>query len=141
MFGGAGAADLGAALQRFGQLLSTSSGPVHWQLAHDTARQVVAAEGDPSVSSVERAAVAEAFEIAEVWLDDATTLPSAGHLTRRRWSRAEWVEQTLPRWKSWSCRWPSAWPKPRQMRCPVRCPKRCGRWPRRYGHDGTDVRA
>jgi len=99
MFGGAGAADLGAALQRFGQLLSTSSGPVHWQLAHDTARQVIAAEGDPSVSSVERAAVAEAVEIAEVWLDEATTLPSAG-ITVRAWSRAEWVEQTLPRWKS-----------------------------------------
>ncbi len=99
MFGGAGAADLGAALQRFGQLLSTSSGPVHWQLAHDTARQLVAAEGDPSVSSIDRASVTEAVEIAEVWLDDATTLPSAG-ITAQAWSRSEWVEQTLPRWKS-----------------------------------------
>lgn len=99
MFGGAGAADLGAALQRFGQLLSTSSGPVHWQLANDTARQLIAAEGDPSVSSVERAAVSEAVEIAEVWLDEATTLPSVG-VTAQAWSRAEWVEQTLPKWKS-----------------------------------------
>lgn len=98
MFGGAGAADLGAALQRFGQLLSTSSGPVHWQLAHDTARQLVAAEGDPSVSSLERASVSEAVEIADVWLNEATTLPSAG-ITARAWSRSEWVEQTLPRWK------------------------------------------
>lgn len=99
MFGGAGAADLGAALQRFGQLLSTSSGPVHWQLAHDTARQLVAANGDPSVSSVERAAVVEAVEIAQVWLDDKTSLPSVG-VTAQAWSRAEWVEQTLPRWKA-----------------------------------------
>lgn len=99
MFGGAGAADLGAALQRFGQLLSTSSGPVHWQLAHDTARQLVAAEGDPSVGSVERAAVSEAVEIAQVWLDDATTLPSTG-ITTQAWSRSEWIEQTLPRWKA-----------------------------------------
>ncbi|MCZ3385913.1 MAG: zinc-dependent metalloprotease [Actinomycetia bacterium] len=99
MFGGAGAADLGAALQRFGQLLSTSSGPVHWQLAHDTARQLVAADGDPSVSTVDRAAVTEAVEIAEVWLDDATTLPSVG-VTALAWSRSEWIEQTLPTWKS-----------------------------------------
>ncbi len=99
MFGGAGSADLGAALQRFGQLLSTSSGPVHWQLAHDTARQLVAAQGDPSVSTADRAAVAEAVAIAEVWLDDATTLPSTG-ATAQAWSRADWVEQTLPLWKS-----------------------------------------
>ena len=99
LLGGAGGADLGAALQRFGQLLSTSSGPVHWQLAHDTARQLVAAEGDPSVSAIERAQVTEAVEIAEVWLDDATTLPSTG-ATPRAWSRSEWIEETLPRWKS-----------------------------------------
>ena len=99
MLGGMGAADLGAALQRFGQLLSTSSGPVHWELAHDTARQVVAAEGDPSVTPAERAAVIEAVELAELWLDDATALPSAT-TSVEAWSRAEWIEQTLPRWKS-----------------------------------------
>ncbi|MEO8107110.1 MAG: zinc-dependent metalloprotease [Actinomycetes bacterium] len=99
MFGGAGSADIGAALQRFGQLLSTSSGPVHWQLAQDTARQLVAADGDPSITSAERAAVAEAVQIAEVWLDDATTLPSTG-LAPQAWSRAEWIDQTLPRWKT-----------------------------------------
>jgi len=99
LFGGAGSADIGAALQRFGQLLSTSSGPVHWQLAHDTARQQVAAEGDPSMTAGDRAAVTEAVEIAEVWLDDATSLPSTG-ATPQAWSRAEWIDQTLPRWKS-----------------------------------------
>jgi putative hydrolase len=99
LLGGAGGADLGAALQRFGQLLSTSSGPVHWQLAQDTARQLVASAGDPSVSTIERAQVTEAVEIAEVWLDDATALPSTG-ATPHAWSRAEWIEGTLPRWKS-----------------------------------------
>ncbi|HUV48835.1 MAG TPA: zinc-dependent metalloprotease, partial [Actinomycetes bacterium] len=99
MFGGADSADIGAALQRFGQLLSTSSGPVHWQLAHDTARQLVAADGDPSITAAERSAVAEAVAIAEVWLDEATTLPSTG-ITPQAWSRAEWIDQTLPRWKA-----------------------------------------
>ena len=99
MFGGADSADIGAALQRFGQLLSTSSGPVHWQLAHDTARQLVAADGDPSITAAERSAVAEAVKIGEVWLDEATTLPSTG-ITPQAWSRAEWIDQTLPRWKA-----------------------------------------
>lgn len=99
MLGGMGAADLGAALQRFGQLLSTSSGPVHWDLARDTARQVVAAEGDPSVTPAERAAVIEAVALADLWLEDATALPSAT-TSVEAWSRAEWIEQTLPRWKT-----------------------------------------
>lgn len=99
MLGGLGSADLGAALQRFGQLLSTSSGPVHWELARDTARQVVAAGGDPSVTEAERAAVAESVAIADLWLDEATALPSASN-TVEAWSRAEWIERSLPRWKT-----------------------------------------
>ncbi|MFL6287543.1 MAG: zinc-dependent metalloprotease [Actinomycetes bacterium] len=101
MLGGSGmsGADLGAALQRFGQLLSSSSGPVHWELAHDTARQVVAAKGDRSVNSLDRGAVTEAVDVAEVWLDDATALPRTS-ATVEAWSRSEWIEETLPRWKA-----------------------------------------
>lgn len=99
MLGGMGTADLGAALQRFGQLLSTSSGPVHWDLARDTARQVVAAEGDPSVTSAQRAAVADAVALADLWLDDATALPSASR-SIEAWSRSEWIERSLPHWKA-----------------------------------------
>ena len=99
LFGAAGGADLGAALQRFGQLLSTSSGPVHWDLARDTARQVVAASSDRSVTSLEKAAVTEAVEVAEVWLDESTSLPRRA-TTAVAWSRAEWVEATLPQWRS-----------------------------------------
>jgi putative hydrolase len=91
--------DLGAALQRFGQLLSSSSGPVHWELAHDTARQVVAADEDRSTTPLDRAAVADAVDVADVWLDDATALPRTS-ATAVAWSRAEWVEETLPRWKA-----------------------------------------
>ena len=96
---GMSGADLGAALQRFGQLLSSSSGPVHWELAHDTARQVVAADGDRSVNSLDRAAVTEAVDVAEVWLDEATALPRTS-ATAVAWSRSEWIEETLPRWKA-----------------------------------------
>ena len=97
--GGMAGADLGAALQRFGQLLSSSSGPVHWELARDTARQVVAADGDPSVNSLDKAAVSEAVDVADQWLDHVTVLPRAPSQAAA-WSRSEWVELTLPRWKA-----------------------------------------
>jgi hypothetical protein len=101
LFGAAGGApqDLGAAFQRLGQLLSWQGGPVNWDLARDVARQAVAAAGDRSVSGAERMEVADAMRLAELWLDAATALP-AGATSASAWSRAEWVEATLPAWKS-----------------------------------------
>ena len=96
MFGGAGG-DIGAALQRLGQLLSWQGGPVNWDLARDTARQAVAAAGDRSVSAAERDAVIDALRLAELWLDPVTTF-AAGITSADAWSRAEWVERTLPAW-------------------------------------------
>lgn len=73
-------------------------GPVNWQLAHDMARQAVSEYGDSSVGGAEQRAVADAVRLADVWLEEHTTLPAA--TTRAvAWSRAEWVEGTLPVWK------------------------------------------
>lgn len=98
--GGAGAnPDLGAIFSQLGRMLSNPSpGPVHWELARDTARQVLAAEGDPSVTDGERAAVEEALRLAELWLDAVTAWPS-GVAHASAWSRSEWVEQTIPQWR------------------------------------------
>lgn len=98
MFGATDPAQLGAAFQRLGQLLSYEGGPVNWELAHEVARQVVAAGGDRSVLASESAAVAEAVRLAELWLDPVTALP-AGATQAVAWSRAEWVEATLPAWQ------------------------------------------
>lgn len=90
--------DLGELLQQLGRALSSGeTGPVNWTLAHDTARQVVAAEGDRTVADAERRAVEDATRLAEVWLDPTTTLP-AGTTSSRAWSRSEWIEGTLPTW-------------------------------------------
>jgi putative hydrolase len=92
---------LGAALQHLGRMLSFSGGPVNWELGRDTARQAAATAGDTpdrSVSDADRRAVADAVRLAELWLDPVTTLP-AGASGTLAWSRAEWVEQTLPGWK------------------------------------------
>jgi putative hydrolase len=95
--------DLGAAFQQLGQMLSYDGGPVNWDLARNVARQTVAQGGpggsrDASVGSQERAQVEEALRLADLWLDSVTSLPS-GAGTAVAWSRAEWVEATLPVWR------------------------------------------
>ncbi|MBV2353161.1 zinc-dependent metalloprotease [Streptomyces sp. J2-1] len=103
MFGSMNPTDLGAAFQQLGQMLSYEGGPVNWDMAKQIARQTVSqgtADGvkDASVGGAERAWVQEAVRLADLWLDDATSLPS-GAGTSVAWSRAEWVEATLPAWK------------------------------------------
>lgn len=97
------ASDLGAAFQKLGQMLSYEGGPVNWEMAKDIARQTVAAGAqdgskDASVGPHDRASVEEAVRLADLWLDGVTSLPS-GSGTAVAWSRAEWVESTLPVWK------------------------------------------
>ncbi|MFC7304956.1 zinc-dependent metalloprotease [Streptomyces monticola] len=103
MFGNMNPNDLGAAFQQLGQMLSYEGGPVNWDMAKQIARQTVSqgtADGtkDTSVGPAERGAVEEAVRLADLWLDGATSLPS-GAGTAVAWSRAEWVEATLPVWQ------------------------------------------
>ncbi|MFC1417366.1 zinc-dependent metalloprotease [Streptacidiphilus cavernicola] len=103
LFGAMNPGDIGAAFQQLGQMLSFDGGPVNWELAKDLARQAVvqpAEDGskDRSVGESERTAVAEAVRLADLWLDSATSLP-VGANSAVAWSRAEWIEATLPAWK------------------------------------------
>jgi len=66
-------------------------------LATDIARKTVAAEGDALASGSDGRAAAEAVQVAGLWLDAATDLATPG-LTGVAWSRAEWVEATMPVW-------------------------------------------
>jgi len=79
--------------------MSYQGGPVNWDLAKNTARQTIVAKGDPSVLDNQRVAVVEAVRLADLWLEDATSLPS-GIRTIKAWSRSEWVEATMPVWKT-----------------------------------------
>jgi hypothetical protein len=106
LFGG-NPGDIGAAFQRLGQLLSWQGGPVNWDLARDLARQAVAAAGDHSVSAAERDEVLDAMRLAELWLDPVTSF-AAGVTSANAWSRAEWVEQTLPGCRAKAARWASS---------------------------------
>jgi putative hydrolase len=88
--------DISNALHRFADMLSWQGGPVNWDLAKDVARQAAAGD-DPSIGPAEQAAVADAIRLAELWLDPTTSFPAAT-TSARAWSRAEWIEATLPTW-------------------------------------------
>jgi putative hydrolase len=85
------------ALRQFADLMAYQGGPVNWDLAKNIARQTVAAKGDASVLDVDRSKVGEALRLADLWLEEATELPT-GIRTVQAWSRSEWVEATLPVW-------------------------------------------
>src|SRR5215467_16064917 len=89
---------LAEALRQVADLMAYQGGPVNWDLAKNTARQAVAASGDPSVLDNQRTAVVEAVRLADLWLEDATWMPS-GIRSIKAWSRSEWAEATMPVWK------------------------------------------
>lgn len=95
---GAGMPDLSALMGQMQAMMQPYDGAVNWNLAKDIARRAVAQEADPSISSAEDTRISDALRLADHWLDSATELPS-GVSTTVGWSRAEWIEQTLPVWK------------------------------------------
>ena len=78
---------------------STDEGPFNVALATDTARKTVSAAGDASVSDATVRQVAQAAQVAELWLDEVTAFEAPG-ITTHAWSRAEWVEATMPTWRT-----------------------------------------
>src|SRR4051812_2138196 len=95
---GAGMPDLSALMGQVQAMMQPHEGAVNWNLAKDIARRAAAQEPDPSISSAENSRVSDALRLADHWLDSATQLPS-GVSTTVGWSRAEWIEQTLPVWQ------------------------------------------
>nr|WP_204058043.1 zinc-dependent metalloprotease [Microbispora corallina] len=91
---------IAAAMRQFADMLSASpdAGPVNWEMAKNIARHAVVAEGDPSVMEGERRQIVEALNLADLWLNEVTTLPS-GVVNPQAWSRSEWIEKTVPVWK------------------------------------------
>lgn len=80
-----------------GAMSSGDGSPVNWKLAQDSARQAAAGD-DPSVTTARAAAISEAGRLADMWLDQATSF-EASPSGFSSYSRAQWVEKTLPRWK------------------------------------------
>ena len=72
--------------------------PFNLELATDVARKTVAAQGDSSIGNAARLEIEQAVQIATLWLSDVTDL-SAVDGAVHAWSRAEWVDQTMPMWR------------------------------------------
>ena len=90
-------AQMVAQMQRL--MAAGGDGGVNWEMAHELARQQAVVGGDPSLGASEIRTVTDAFSVAELWLDAVTDLPPAA-APARAWSRAEWVEATLPTWRT-----------------------------------------
>ena len=98
-------------LRQFADMMAAQPGPgdkpgsgagqgsgINWDMAKNIARHTVSQGGDSSVGPVVSAQVAEAVRLADLWLNEATPLPS-GVQSAEAWSRAEWVERTMPTWE------------------------------------------
>jgi putative hydrolase len=101
MFGGLASGDMSGLAAVFGQMqrmFAPHEGAVNWGYSRELARQVVAQHPDRSPDAGDNARLADAARLAEHWLDGVTDLPAASS-TVVAWSRAEWVEASMPIWK------------------------------------------
>ena len=89
-----------AMMRRFMPADGMSEETVVWDTVRQMARHLVSSLGpDPSGGSRASRQVSEAVHLAELWLSEATVLPPMA-MTPVAWSRAEWIEATLPAWKA-----------------------------------------
>ncbi|APU13056.1 MULTISPECIES: zinc-dependent metalloprotease [Actinoalloteichus] len=94
---------LGQMFSQLGQMFSQASqgggGPVNYDLAKQLAFQHLDSQGRRETpTSAQRTAASDAVRLAELWLDESTTLPVGARLVEV-WSAKQWVEQTLPTWQ------------------------------------------
>jgi putative hydrolase len=98
--GAAGLPNDPAAIQQLlGQLqnaLLNPGGGINWDLAAQQAR-TLAGEGAHAVTPAERSALDQAFNVAALWLDEATTVAGLS-APPELIGRAEWARQTMPLW-------------------------------------------
>ena len=91
-------ASIQAAMAHVRRLMQAGGdGPVNQVIAHDVARQAAMVGGDPTMTGADADLVRAAFRTAELWLDVVTNFAPATN-PPKVWSRAEWVEATLPTW-------------------------------------------
>ena len=100
--GGDGNNELADMLENMGRMLRNggdpSGGSVNWTSAHTASAQALQAAGDPEITSNDKERLRAAADIADLWLNSATALPSAGH-TINAVTRTEWLATTFDSWK------------------------------------------
>jgi putative hydrolase len=88
---------MGLLQQQMQQMFGAQTPQDRMTMSTDVARKTVAGDLDPTVTAAQQREVDEAVRVAQLWIDPVTTLdpPSGGGVA---WSRAEWVEATMPTW-------------------------------------------
>lgn len=98
--GAAGLPNDPASIQKLlGQLqnaLANPGGGINWDIAEQQAR-TLAGDGAHTVTPAERATLDQAFNVAGLWLDQATSVAGLSG-TPELIGRAEWARQTMPLW-------------------------------------------
>lgn len=70
-------------------------------VVRDTAKKFVHAQGSQPIGTKDVTVVDNAFEIADLWLNEATVFPATtGNASQRSVSRLDWVDETLKGWQS-----------------------------------------
>ena len=94
--------DLAAMFENLGRMLrnrgSENNDSVDWETANKASRQTLNKDGNPEITPEQRSAVESANELAEIWLNDATSFPSLG-LPLVASTRSEWLDKTFNVWK------------------------------------------
>ena len=94
--------ELADMLENMGRMLRNggdpSGGSVNWTSAHAASDQALNKSGDPAINESENEKLRSAADLADLWLNDATTIPSAGH-TINGVTRTQWLASTFDSWK------------------------------------------
>jgi len=70
-------------------------------VVRDTAKKFVQAQGSQPVGTSDVIVVNNAFELADLWLNEATVFPATtGNTSHRSVSRLDWVDETLKGWQA-----------------------------------------
>lgn len=89
-------ASLAALMAQLQQALANSADGIDWSVATRQGEQHAAAH-ERQIENPEREAFAHAASLAELWLDEATSLGTTGAAPRLL-TRRQWVSQTMPVW-------------------------------------------
>jgi putative hydrolase len=85
----------------FSQGLQGSQEVLPPSVVRDTAKKFVQTQGSQPIGTKDVTVVDNAFEIAEIWLNEATVFPATtGNTSQRAVSRLDWVDQTLKGWQA-----------------------------------------
>lgn len=94
--------ELADMLENMGRMLRNggdpSGGSVNWTSAHTASAQTLKQAGDPAINEADTEKLRAAADLADLWLNDATTIPSAGY-TINGVTRDQWLASTFDSWK------------------------------------------